>query len=110
MYSPIEAMTSWATAVISSSLPAKWYEISRVLDNPARSPIRANDTWPKPTSAITSMVAVTICDRRGRFRPGVVRPDWRAGGIVEHPADLVPLRRQGRADHCGRPGRHRLDR
>src|SRR5664280_2031624 len=64
MYSPIEAMTSWATAVISSSLPAKWYEISRVLDNPARSPIRANDTWPKPTSAITSMVDVTICDRR----------------------------------------------
>src|SRR5664280_41403 len=44
MYSPIEAMTSWATAVISSSLPAKWYQISRVLDNPARSPIRANDT------------------------------------------------------------------
>src|ERR1700754_1685271 len=64
MKRPATVNTSVTTASTRSSLPAKWYEINRVLDRPARRAICANDAFAKPSSAIVAIAADTICARR----------------------------------------------
>ena len=45
MCAPIELTTSLTTSAISSSRPSKWYEMSPVLDSPARLAIWANEAF-----------------------------------------------------------------
>src|SRR5699024_11383043 len=91
---PTEAITSFAVAAMSSSFPAKWYEISRVLDRPARSAIRENEARPYPSSAITSIVAVMIGVRRAAAAGD--GPAWVTRTGKRLPMQVTQCKPQGR--------------